>query len=291
MHLDPAQLSALAAVLRHGSFDAAARVLNVTPPAISQRIKALEDQVGTPLVRRSTPCQATDKGKILARYADDLALLQSGVLSQLNITGRPVNLRIAVNADSLATWFISALTATDLLYELEIDDQDHSADWLRTGEVCAAITSRSQPVQGCDVVPLGTLEYLAVASPAFVARYFANGITPQALQSAPMITFSPKDRLQRDWASHLAGRPIQPPTHLIPSSQAFVHASLAGIGWGMNPTRLVMDHIKRGDLVILGDGTTLPTPLYWQTTRHMKSVLAPLTRAVIKSAKSALRPL
>ena len=44
---DPAQLSALSAVLRTGSFERAAQMLHVTQSAISQRVRQLEEQVGT----------------------------------------------------------------------------------------------------------------------------------------------------------------------------------------------------------------------------------------------------
>ena len=51
------QLAAFAAVLEEGSFEAAARRLCVTPSAVSQRIKALEDRLGQVLLVRQPPCR------------------------------------------------------------------------------------------------------------------------------------------------------------------------------------------------------------------------------------------
>ncbi|MBL9054474.1 MAG: LysR family transcriptional regulator, partial [Tabrizicola sp.] len=131
--LDLAQLSALAAVHRRGSFDLAAAELNVTPSAVSQRIKALEEVAGALLVRRGTPCIATETGLRLIRHYDEVSLLERTLTADLpGLESSPATLRIAVNADSLATWVIPALAATKgLLFDLVIDDQDVSQDWLR----------------------------------------------------------------------------------------------------------------------------------------------------------------
>ena len=178
--LDYALLSALAAVVRTGSFEQAAQHLNVTPSAVSQRIKLLEERIGAVLVVRGQPCLATEIGERLCRHVDQVALLEASLrqsLPGMQRDTRPVTLRIAVNADSLATWFIPAMAQTDgLLFDLVLDDQDHSADWLRRGEVVAAVTSHGEPVQGCNCHSLGALRYIATASPGFVERWFAGWI-------------------------------------------------------------------------------------------------------------------
>src|SRR5918993_1249174 len=152
--LDYAHLSALAAVIRTGSFDRAAQQLNVTPSAISQRIKLLEERLGTVLVVRGQPCTATEVGQRLCQHVEQVALLESslrGSLPGLQANCRPVTLRIAVNADSLATWFIPAMAQTDgCLFDLVLDDDDQGAEGLRRGEVVGAETGPATPIQGCD---------------------------------------------------------------------------------------------------------------------------------------------
>ena len=209
---DPAQLAALSAVLRTGRFERAAQMLHVTQSAISQRVRQLEEQVGTALVIRSQPCRATDAGGRLFRHAEEVRLLEQGARRDLGLEpeneaesdGWPT-LRLAVNADSLATWFVPAMACVDsVLFDLVIDDQDHSAEWLRRGDVRAAISGSAKPVQGCDCRPLGALRYLATASPAFVEHWFgADGVTPMRLARAPAITFNAKDRLQTRWAEQV----------------------------------------------------------------------------------------
>lgn len=288
--LDPAQLSALAAVHRRGAFDLAAAELHVTPSAISQRIKALEEATGTLLVRRGQPCQATEAGLRLIRHHDEVALLERTLARDLpGLAPGPATLRIAVNADSLATWVIPALAATSgLLFDLVIDDQDVSQDWLRRGEVVAAITSHQGPLQGCDTAPLGSLRYRATAAPGYMARWFPGGVTPQGLSQAPALTFSDKDRLQTRWATAQGlTRPVLP-THRIASSQAFVDACLQGLAWGMNPEPLVADHLATGRLVELLPQTPLDVALYWQFTRLAAPALRTVTEAIRAAARSTL---
>ncbi|SDE18589.1 LysR family transcriptional regulator ArgP [Ruegeria marina] len=294
MQFDPQHLAALTTILRLGSFEAAASALSVTPSAISQRIRALEERTGLPLIHRGTPCTGTAAGLRLARHAEDVGLLEAQVSRDLALDQGPgpVRVRIAVNADSLATWFLEAMTgAEDVLFDLVIDDQDHSADWLRRGEVAAAITAHDKPVPGCDAHSLGALRYIATASPAFMQRWFAEGVTAEALARAPCLTFNAKDRLQQRWIEAQTGARLTPPCHYLPSSQGFVDAALAGIGWGMNPRALVSGQFDRGELVPLIPHRPLDVPLTWQVSRVLTPALTPLTRAVKQAAVLGLNPL
>ena len=282
---DPAQLAALAAVHRRGAFDLAAADLHVTPSAISQRIKALEEAAGTLLSRRGQPCTATPAGARLVRHHDEIAFLNKALAADLQSPAAATTLRIAVNADSLATWVIPALAATEgFLYDIVIDDQDHSHDLLKSGEVAGAITAQPGPLQGCNSLPLGTLRYVATASPAYTARWFPDGVTPQALSRAPALRFNDKDRLQLQWAAAM-GHTGPLPTHRLASSHGFVDACLAGLGWAMNPEHLIARHLTSGALIPLTPGSRLEIPLYWQFTRLAAQALSPLTRALQTEAR------
>lgn len=296
LNLDTAQLAALAEVLRTGSFDHASGVLGVTPSAISQRIRALEERLGTVLIIRGQPCTGTEAGRRLFRHAEEVALLERSLNTDLGgkemLTGpRPVH--IAANADSLATWFPAALAeaasdARDLRFDLTLDDQDYSAEWLRRGDVVAAVTAHGVPVQGCDSHAIGALRYIATASPEFMARHFPQGVTPVALAQAPTLVFNRKDELQSRWVKLKTGATplIQP--HYLPASQAFVDAALLGLGWGMNPEPLARQHLESGRLIALDPALPLDTPLHWQVSRIAREALAPLTAAIHRAARRNL---
>ena len=288
MH-DYSQLEALSAVIRTGSFDTAAAQLGVTQSAISQRIKVLEERVGTVLVKRGQPCTGTDAGMQLATHTDQVRLMEKALDFGKPSSERRTPVRIAVNADSLATWLLPALAEhDDFLYDLIIDDQDHSADWLRAGEVAAAVTGHPGPVQGCDSYALGSMRYFATASPDYMARHMPNGPTPEAFEHAPAMTFNDKDRLQADWARGIAGRPVNLPKHRLASSQGFVDAACLGLGWGMNPESLSRDALSAGKLVEVAPNAPMDVPLYWQVSRLTADPLGPLTKSVMRSARKML---
>ncbi|MFD2250749.1 LysR family transcriptional regulator (chromosome initiation inhibitor) [Pseudochelatococcus lubricantis] len=298
--IDYPAANAVAMVVQTGSFEKAARALNVTPSAVSQRVKQLEERLGTVLIERGTPCVATEKGAWLCRHMEHVGMLEQELTGHLPGLADPaapmqrVTLNVAANADSLGTWFLTAISAftrnSAYLLNVAVDDQDHTAEWLQRGRVLAAVTSLAKPVQGCRVTPLGALRYHATASPDYVERHFPSGVTPEAIARAPGLTFNQKDRLQLAWIRQALGRSVTYPTHWLPSTQSFVDAGLAGMGWGLNPALLVREHLASGRLVELIPGTALDIPLFWQVSRLAADRLSDLTREVVATAKRELAP-
>lgn len=294
--LDYAALSALAAVVREGSFERAAQSLYVTPSAVSQRIRSLEEKVGSALVVRGQPCRATDTGRRLCQHVDRVRLLEQelqGALPALAPEGPTrVTLPIAVNADSLATWFAPAVAAfaadAPVLVELAVDDQDHTANWLRNGAVLAAVTGTARPPAGFNSRPLGSMRYLAAASPAYMARHFTGGVGAGSLARAPSLVFNTKDDLQARWVRRLCHRDVELPRHTVPSAHAFVAAALVGMGWGLHPQVLIASHLHEGTLVELAPDSPLDVPLYWQHARAASGLIEGLSRKVVAAAGRVL---
>jgi LysR family transcriptional regulator, chromosome initiation inhibitor len=294
--MDYAALTALAAVVREGSFEKAAAALGVTPSAVSQRVKALEERLGTVLVVRGQPCVATSTGARLCAHAERVRLLEGEMVEDLPglaaSSAGPVTLRVAVNADSLGTWFLPAVAAfaaaSGALLDLVMDDEKHTAERLRSGEVLAAVTADPVPVPGCRTLTLGALRYIATASPDFMRRHFATGVTAAALGQAPVLRFDRRDRLQQRWAQDVCGTTLEAPVHWIPSTRGFVDATLAGLGWGMNPEALAAPHRTAGRLVELMPGSRLDVTLHWQHARLGARLIERLTRDVVAAARRGL---
>ncbi|MEW2383280.1 LysR family transcriptional regulator ArgP [Micromonospora sp. NPDC047707] len=295
--LDAVQLRTLAAVVAEGSFDAAARLLHVTPSAVSQRIKTLEETVGQVLVRRHRPCRPTEAGEPLLRLAGQLALLEQEALAEARgpLGGGRGRTRVAVvvNADSLGTWFPAALARVpeplDLSFDIRQDDQEHTAELLRDGSVTAAVTAQREPVQGCRVQPLGAMRYRALASPAYVGRWLPEGATPAALAQAPVMVFDRKDRLQHRFLRSVTGRVLDPPAHYLPSVPAFSEAIRLGLGWALVPEQIADADLTSGRCVDIAPGRTADVPLYWQHWRLESTALTALTAAVRAVAAETLR--
>jgi LysR family transcriptional regulator (chromosome initiation inhibitor) len=279
MNLSADLARTLAVVIDEGSLEGAARVLHVTPSAVSQRLKALEEQVGRVLLVRARPVRPTPAAHVIVRYARQLALIEHDTLAELGTDRGRMTIPLAVNADSLATWFLTPLAALaarlPVTFDLHRDDQDFTAGLLESGTVMGAVTSRATPVAGCRVLALGTMRYEAVATPAFVRTWTRNGgaegPASADLSEAPRVDFDRRDDLQRRW---LASRGITPDAgarHFVPASHDFAHAVRLGIGWGLLPRFQSEDALRAGALVHLG-GDPVDVPLYWQQW-NLRSVL------------------
>jgi LysR family transcriptional regulator (chromosome initiation inhibitor) len=290
--LDPAQLAALVAIADEGTFDAAARALHVTPSAVSQRIRALESAVGRVVVQRSTPCRPTAAGETLIRLARQTQMLYDEARTLLaDGHARRVDLPVAVNADSLATWFRGVVrqvaTWDDTALRIHVEDQAWSADLLRSGDVLAAITSEPVAVQGCSVERLGALRYVPAAA-RDLARRFRTGRRVD-WERMPVVVFNEKDTLQHD---HLRARGVPEPSvvHRVPTSADYLEAVRLGLGWGMLPEPQLRPGLEDGSLEVLSTRAHLDVPLHWQRWRLDSPVLARLGDAVRAAARGQLRP-
>lgn len=291
------QLAAFAAVLEEGSFEAAARRLCVTPSAVSQRIKALEDRLGQVLVVRQPPCRPTPAGALLLRRVRPMQMLEAEALADFlpekspGAKTRPI--AIAVNSDSLDTWVLGALAALHqqhgYLFDVRVDDQDHTLDLLRDGSVLGAVTAQGTAMQGCAVQALGAMRYQAIASPAFVARHFATGVNAQTLAQAPMIVFNRKDALQWRFIRRITRARLNPPLHYLPTATGFVDAAALGLGWCLAPESLLTSALQTGRVVCLAEHYPVDVPLYWQHASVRSATLQHLGDALRRAASSALR--
>jgi LysR family transcriptional regulator, chromosome initiation inhibitor len=283
--IDGQQLTALAAVIEQGSFDAAAASLHVTPSAISQRIKALEQRVGQVLVRRERPCVATPAGTPLLRLAAQTALLESEALAEMaGGSSERMRIAIAVNADSMATWFTAVFAGLPgILFDVRIEDQDHSARLLREGEVMGAVTTERTPVPGCRVLPLGVMRYVAVAAPGYIRRYLSDGFTAHAVAAAPSLAWNRDDALQDMLVRKVFRRAIARPVHYVPTAEGFGSAVRADLGWGMFPDSLASPQVANGSFVLVTD-VHLDVPLYWQCWKLDSPMVQTITDAVRSAA-------
>jgi LysR family transcriptional regulator (chromosome initiation inhibitor) len=291
------QVRTLLTAVEEGTFEAAAVALHVTPSAVSQRVKALEQRIGRVLLLRTKPVRPTEDGRIVVRFARQLAQLERDARQQLGTDGSVdgTRLPVAVNSDSLATWFLPALTRVPpelrICFELHREDQDRTARLLREGLVMAAVTSSAQPVPGCSVRPLGRMRYLAVASPGFAARHLpATGRTPlrELLPLVPVVTFDRHDDLQDRFARSIGAESAGALRHRVPASEAFIEAVVAGLGWGMAARAQAEPRLSAGTLLALAPRHPIDVPLYWQQWKLGSPALEAAAEAVATAAAEAL---
>jgi LysR family transcriptional regulator (chromosome initiation inhibitor) len=293
------QVRTLLAAVDEGTFEAAAAVLHVTPSAVSQRVKALEQRVGRVLLTRTKPIALTESGEVLVRYARQLVRLEADAAAELGLDADhqvSMTLAVAVNADSLSTWFLDALTAVPASlrvgFELLREDESYTAALLRSGRVAAAVTRDATAVTGCRVTKLGVMRYRATASPAFVERWLSSGPIERTLPAAPMLIFDRNDELQDNFLAALTGESKSggQTRHLIPTSETFLDAVARGLGWGMIPDEQEA-LLPEGALVDLAPGRAVDVALYWQQWKLDSPALRALSDAVISAARGMGRKL
>ncbi|MBA4288774.1 MAG: ArgP/LysG family DNA-binding transcriptional regulator [Pseudomonas sp.] len=292
--LDYKLLAALAAVVEQAGFERAAQVLGLSQSAVSQRIKLLEARVGQPVLVRAVPPAPTEIGRRLLNHVQQVRLLERDIQAQvpaLDEGGVPERLRIALNADSLATWWPAAVgpfcNDQRLLLDLVVEDQEVGLKRMRAGEVAACVCASERPVAGARAMLLGAMRYRALASPAFIARHFPGGVSAQALAHAPAIVFGPDDLLQHRYLSKL-GVEGGFAHHLCPSSEGFIRLAQAGFGWGLIPELQVQAELARGELIELIVGQPIDVPLYWHHWRNGGELLNQLTQHLASAASQCL---
>lgn len=299
LRFDYDAIAALSAVVREGRFDLAAKSLNVTQSAVSQRIKQLEENVGSVLIVRGRPCVPTEAGLQLCRHVEQVELLQHELNDRMNaLAGMtdPVaaTIRISVNNDSLATWFPSVIKkAKDELgihFDIFPDDQEHTEQRLKTGEALAVVTAIEVPVQGCRRVSLGAMEYIAVASPEFFHAHFPDGVTLEALHNTACLAFDRKDTIQDQWMMNCFGETVRVSAHMVPSYEGYVACCLNGTAWGLVPSVAAAAQIEDGKLVELSPGNSVRVSLHWQASTQSSEILRRLGELVLEVARTHLSP-
>jgi len=290
-------LEALAAVVREGTFDAAARSLNVTQSAISQRIKLLEEKAGAVLVVRGRPCVATEYGQRLYQHLEQVLLMEHDLRETLTSiedpgSGAPTAIRIAVNSDTLATWIPEVVGRAEagLNISLEIfpDDEVYTAEKLRSGEALAAVTSETSALPGHQQVALGAFEYLAIASPDYIAKTFPDGVTLESIMKTRPLAFNRKDLLPQQWMQEAFGETMPRLGHMLPSVSGLLSCCVKGVAWGMMPRISVAAHLEAGRLRELVPGTAVIVPLFWQSSGPRSEIMKVLSRIVAEVASEQL---
>jgi LysR family transcriptional regulator, chromosome initiation inhibitor len=301
--LDARQLDALAAVLEHGSFGAAAKALGLTLAAVSLRIKSLEEAMGRRLLVRGKQVRATPAGQALLGHVRQVRLMETDLLGGLQggdagQAGRRQSLSVAVNADSLTAWFLGGVAPVlqqhRLLIDVVIDDQDHTHDALKSGDVTGCVTTLAHALRGCVAEPLGLMRYRCVVAPALLVQWGAaatagGAILAQQLLGSPAIIFNRKDALQDAFlAQHFGLHEAAYPRHFVPAVDAFELALELGLGWGMVPDLLLAARTRQPPLAEVWPGHPVDVALYWQHWARESVLAQRLTRAVKQAAGARL---
>ncbi len=294
--LDRDQLETFATVAEEHSFERAASVLNITRGAVSQRIRSLEESLATVLLMRDKPIVPTPAGEVMLRHVKALRLLEGAAMQEILPSAgphAPVPLAIAVNADSLATWFPAVLQnlllQRHVALEVVTDDQDHTAGRLARGEVIGCISTEAKPATGFLAEQLGAMEYRCYATPGFVSEFFPQGLNVPAVLAAPAVLFNRKDSLHDDFLARCFGFAVDRyARHYLPSPLALLEGIAMGAGYGLVPGSQAQPMVQIGQLVDIAPAQPMMVNLYWHHWELEPPLAQQITRLIVDTAHRSL---
>lgn len=293
--LDYRLVEAFAVVLEERGFARAAEKLFITQSAVSQRIKQLEDAVGSSLIVRETPPRATPAGERLLRHYRQVVGLEEEAIGDLGISRKAGfrHLPIAVNADCLSVWLLDAiapfLREASITLEIHVDDQDSNLRFLHSGMVAGCVSSQRMDMPGFTSTRIGSVRYMLCASPAFVKTWFAKGFDRESASRAPIIHFNRDDQLQYRSLAKLFGKPqVSPPAHYIPSAEKFIEAVVLGLGYAMFPEVQAMPELRKGRIVEIDPKGRLDTALYWYRWSRSSDLLQDFSKVLVTEGRKLL---
>lgn len=295
LSLDYKLLAALSAIIEAQSFDIAAKSLFISQSAISQRIKLLEEKIGQPVMIRSQPIELTLIGEQLLNHYKNIQQLENELLPEIlpNNPIKPIKVSLAVNADSIATWFIKALTPFLKVNRVELNlllvPEDRTLEKLRTGEALGAVSVEEKPLKGFRSVKLGVMKYCLVASKNFYDEYFSEGVTQQSLKMAPAVSYDHKDNMHIHFIEKHFNLPANEYyCHSVGSSEAFVELAKQGVAYCLVPELQIEKELASGDLVKLCPDKQLLISLYWHSWILVKGINKKLSQEIVKTGQIIL---
>jgi len=232
----------LAACVRHGNFSRAGAELGISPTAVSQRMRALEAEIGVKLFQRHGPrLTTTDRAKALGRRIEHALSLMRGAVDDCRRARHP--LRVTCAPTFAARWLVPRLATYHSLPGADAVALDDTQTVLPEGTFDVAIRSGSRP--GHDAARLFTEQATPMLSPRWMPR--RGRLTVQRLVTLPLIP----DPQWPDWFK-LAGYPRAKPSFVatrFPSYELEAQAAVQGVGAALLSPILFADLTRRAALI------------------------------------------
>jgi DNA-binding transcriptional LysR family regulator len=261
--MDLNKLRTFLIVAEEGSVTAAARRLFRTQPAVSQSLRALEQDLGITLLhRRSGRIYLTAEGEAVFQVASrSLSAAEQQILEiTTNKEAATGLIAIAVIANFGSQIVIDSLAPFRRQFprvEFQIDYVARSGlaeEKLLKNEVDLAVSGHFTDRKRLDVYPLARERHILVCTPDFQARTEPMSTARDVAASTAVVDFSPDFIAFRSW---LKANGLLDPTALKCRRPAFViqdqadakEAVLRGAGMAVLPQRLVRDSLQRGLLI------------------------------------------
>lgn len=289
-------LAVFLAVAEHQGFRAAARQLDLTPSAVSQSIRTLEQRIGAPLFSRTTRSVGlTEAGQQLLAHARPAAdLFTAGIEAARGLGELPSgHLRINTTRSSLPLLINRLIPDFHRAYpniQLELVGEDELINIVEQG-FDAGI--RLGHVVELDMVSIWLTppEQYVVAGSPYLLNALGRPLKPEDLQAMPAILMRRNGQVSHTWEFRGADEPLRVKVDgplTVNESQMAVLAAIQGAGLVYTVQSLITDHINEGRLEVVLANYAKEVPglhLYYPNRNHS----LPKLRAFIEFATHHLR--
>jgi LysR family transcriptional regulator, glycine cleavage system transcriptional activator len=218
-------LRVLAACVRHGNFSRAAAELGITPTAVSQRMRALEAQIGVALFKRHGPrLTTTDRARALGQRVNNALALMRAAVDDCRRSKNP--LRVTCAPTFAARWLVPRLESYHALRGADAIVLDATQSLSPPGSFDVAIRSGAGRWPGYEAVRLLSEQGTPMLGPRWVSP--GGHLTVRKLLRVPLIP----DPRWPEWF-RLAGVARAKPNFIaarFPNYELEAQAALQGIG-------------------------------------------------------------
>jgi LysR family transcriptional regulator (chromosome initiation inhibitor) len=151
-----------------------------------------------------------------------------------------------------------------IILEIIADDQELTLEYMKKGLVSACLSTAKKEIMGGNICYLGKMEYLLVATPPFIEKYFSDHDDKANLVNAPAFKFDKNDHLHERYLEKFFGlRGAELNYNIIPSIKGFKRFAVLGYGYGLIPRIDISEELEQKQLIELYPGKVWETPLYW----------------------------
>lgn len=280
------QIETLLAIAEAGSLVQAAAALNMTPAALTARVRGLEEAVALKLFNRTaTGMRLTKAGEATLEAARGVERAMREFADAMHALSAGEGGRLSVGAVSTAKYFAPRLLAAfvasrpQLDLRFQIGNRDATVELLRRDEVEIALTGRPPRDMAVENFPLGPHPYVLIASPEHrLAK--AKGLTRRDLAGEAFL-FREKGSGTRSLFDDFIGdtRIRQVPMGMeLGSNETIKQAVIAGLGIALISAHTIAAEVESGRLVCL-DVEELPILRRWFVVNRTDRALSPPARA------------
>lgn len=286
-------------VVTLNSFNKAAIKLHTTQPAISQKITAIENELGFKVLDRgSRQIKATHKGMTLFKYAEKFMRLETDLVAELSESQHLTGIiRLGVSETIVHTWLVEYMEKVQQEFpkvsiEIVVNLTPDLQEGVRSGDLDMAFLLGPTLAFECVEHALCDFELSFLASPSFkggIGQMSFKTLMSHTILTYPKITYPYKELKTRMKEQHI-DEPLSMTSY---SLTTLLRLAEQGLGIAVVPKLTALKEILDGRLEVLNTPIQLKsfhfTAIY--TQGNNTALKEKLTNLAVITAENAMKKL